>query len=305
MVITPSTIQMIFQQFRGLFAEALTKTPRWFEKVATKSPSNSLENVYPWEAMPKGFREWIGERNFNNIRVHGYVLRNKDWEDSVEVPANAIKDDQYGVYNNIVQGLGMQAAKLYDYLIADAMRAGTSAIGFDGQAFFSASHPDYNGSTYSNYDTSTALTAANYQAARAKMMNYKAEDGKPLNVMPNLLVVPPQLEATGRQLLNADFIAPAAAFGQNVTSVMQSNVLRGSAELLVLPELSADAGTWYLLDTSKPIKPFILQEREAPYVDGPDMFPEHAFKTNKYIMGAAARAVAGYSLPMLCYRAAA
>lgn len=305
MVITPSAISMIFQTYRGLFFEVLGKTEVWFSRVATKSPSNTLENVYPWHAMPKGFREWIGERVFNNIRVHGYVLRNKDWEDSLEVPANAIKDDQYGVYTPMVNSLARQAAKLYDVLVADAMRAGTTATGFDGQAFFSTSHPDFNGSTYSNYDASgKALTAANYADVRARMMNFKGEDGRPLNVMPNLLVVPPGLDATARQILNADYIAPAS-FGQNANGVMQTNVMKGTADLLVLPELGADSTTWYLMDTTKAVLPFILQEREAPVVQGPDEFPEHAFKTNHYIMGASARAAAGYSLPYLCCRAAA
>lgn len=305
MLITPSTVSMLFQTFEGMYKDAYEKTPRWFEKVATKVQSNTSENVYAWLAMPKGFREWIGERNYNNLRVHGYVLRNKDWEDSVEIPRNAIMDDQYGVYSNAIQMLGVQSAKLYDYMIADALAAGTTEIGFDGQAFFSDSHP-YNGtSTYDNNFASTALTSANYQAVRAAMMSYNGEDGKSLSIIPNLLIVPPQLEAQARQILNAEFTAPTGALGQNAANIQQTNVLRGSADLLVLPELSGAATTWYLADVSKPIKPLVLQERQAPTIQSPAEFPEHAFKTNNYIMGASARAVAGYSLPFLIARAIA
>lgn len=303
MFITPSTLSMLFQTWKGLYSEAYEKTEVFYDKLATKVPSTTLENVYPWLAMPKGFREWIGERMFNNLRVHGYVLRNKDWEDSVEIPRNAIKDDQYGVYSMFIQQMAAEAKKLYDELIASAMIAGATAVGFDGVAFFSASHPTYNGSgTYSNRATSTALTHTNYAAARAAMMSYVGEGGKSLRVRPNLLVVPPQLETTANQITNAEYTAPAAAVGANAANAMQTNVLRSTATVIVLPELSSTPGHWYLMDATKPVKPFILQEREAPKVHTPDEFTEHTFKTNHYIMGAEARAVAGYSLPFLCYR---
>lgn len=301
MFITPSTLSMLFQTWKGLYSEAYEKTPVFYDQLATKVPSNTLENVYAWLALPKGFREWIGERMFNNLRVHGYVLRNKDWENSVEVPRNAIKDDQYGVYTMFIQQMAAEAKKLYDELIATAMIAGSTAVGFDGVAFFHASHPTYSGSgTYANRATSTALTPVNYAAARAAMMSYVGEGGKSLRVMPNLLVVPPQLEDDAKQILQADRIV--AASGINAVTGAATNIYKGSAVPLVLPELASTPTHWYLMDTTKPIKPFVLQEREAPTVHTPDEFMEHTFKTNHYIMGAEARAVAGYSLPFLCYR---
>jgi phage major head subunit gpT-like protein len=47
----------------------------------------------------------------------------------------------------------------------------------------------------------TDLTAENYAAARAKMTGLKDAFGRPLNIQPNLLVVPSTLEGAGRKLL--------------------------------------------------------------------------------------------------------
>jgi phage major head subunit gpT-like protein len=63
---------------------------------------------------------------------------------------------------------------------------------------------------------------------------------------------------------------------------------------------------WYLLDCSKPLKPILLQEREAPtfqmVVDPTD---SHVFKTGEYLMGGEARAAAGYTYWQLAYRSTA
>ena len=71
------------------------------------------------------------------------------------------------------------------------------------------------------------LDATNYQAARAAMMSFKGDNGKPLNVMPNLLVVPPSLEGAAKEILEAERLANGA-----------TNTYRNTAELLVVPYLS-------------------------------------------------------------------
>ena len=77
------------------------------------------------------------------------------------------------------------------------------------------------------YGSKQALTAANYAAAREAMQEYKADGGRPLGIMPNLLVVPPSLEQEAREILIAEKLANNA-----------SNVWRGSAEFVVSPWLA-------------------------------------------------------------------
>lgn len=70
------------------------------------------------------------------------------------------------------------------------------------------------------------LNADNYSAARAAMMAFKGDSGKPLGVVPTHLVVPPSLERAGRQLLNA-----------TVNEVGATNEWAASAKLVVSPYL--------------------------------------------------------------------
>jgi phage major head subunit gpT-like protein len=77
------------------------------------------------------------------------------------------------------------------------------------------------------YASKQTLDAAAYAAARAAMMSVKSDEGRPLGIMPRLLIVPPALEAAGLEILNAERDAAGA-----------TNVWRGTAELLVVPWLA-------------------------------------------------------------------
>ena len=71
------------------------------------------------------------------------------------------------------------------------------------------------------------LSAATYGTARAGLMGMKADHGRALGLMPNLLVVGPSLESAARKLLNSE----NAAGGE-------TNEWKGTAELLVIPWLA-------------------------------------------------------------------
>ena len=74
----------------------------------------------------------------------------------------------------------------------------------------------------------TDLTPDTYAAARRKMMGIRGDRGRLLGVMPDLLVVPPELETEARKLLNSEN-ADAGA----------SNPWKGTAKLIVCPYLEA------------------------------------------------------------------
>lgn len=74
------------------------------------------------------------------------------------------------------------------------------------------------------YCSKAPLTPENYEAARSAMFGFKSDQGRPLGVIPRLLVVPPELEGKARTLLVKD--------GNN------ENPWTGSAEPLVSPWLA-------------------------------------------------------------------
>lgn len=71
------------------------------------------------------------------------------------------------------------------------------------------------------------LDAANYAIARAALSGMKGDYGRPLGLMPNLMVVGPSQESAARKLLNSEYGTGGV-----------TNEWKGTAELLVVPWLA-------------------------------------------------------------------
>jgi phage major head subunit gpT-like protein len=74
------------------------------------------------------------------------------------------------------------------------------------------------------FGSKAELNDGNYAAARAAMMDFRADGGRILGVKPTILVVPPQLETAALQILNAQLTASGG-----------SNVWANAAQLIVTP----------------------------------------------------------------------
>lgn len=78
-----------------------------------------------------------------------------------------------------------------------------------------------------SYGSRQPLTAANYRDARTAMLSMRGDYGRPLGIMPRLLIVPPSMEEVAMEILNAERDAAGA-----------TNVWRGTAEKLIVPWLA-------------------------------------------------------------------
>jgi phage major head subunit gpT-like protein len=107
--------------------------------------SGSRQTTYPWLGRTTKFREWLGDRVVQALESHSYTIVNKNFEDTVAIDRNDIEDDTYGVYEPIIEQLGWDTKVHPDMLlfamIKDAVANPSNVSGFDGQPFFSATHP--------------------------------------------------------------------------------------------------------------------------------------------------------------------
>jgi phage major head subunit gpT-like protein len=74
------------------------------------------------------------------------------------------------------------------------------------------------------------LNAENYASARSAMTALKSDEGRPLGIVPNKMVVGPSLEQAGRKLVNNQLVAE--------DGVSVSNEWAGSIELVIVPWLT-------------------------------------------------------------------
>lgn len=77
------------------------------------------------------------------------------------------------------------------------------------------------------FGSKQTLDATSYGAARTAMMSFKGDNGRPLNIRPTLLVVPPSLEKAALDVIQAERLANGA-----------TNTYRNTAEVMVCPWLA-------------------------------------------------------------------
>lgn len=288
MIINPQTLRGIYVAFNTLFNKAFEAEDPLYKLIATVTNSTTDAETYAWLGDIPGMREWIGDREIQNLTASDYTIKNKDFELTVSVPRNAVEDDKIGLYNPSVQMLGQSAAQHPDKLIFDLLASGFVAKCYDGKPFFSEEHM-VGKKKVSNLGKEE-LSMETYIAARAAMMSFTNAKGEPLGLVPDTLVVPPALEAKARDILVADFI--------NGTK----NTMQGTAKPLVVPRLAGHDKEWYLLCTSRPIKPLIMQQRKAPkFVSLTAETDENVFMKKTFIYGVDYRGNAGFGFWQMAY----
>lgn len=308
MILSHASLDALRVGFSKAFQSAYDDTPVDWPAMATEVPSSAKSNVYGWVAQSTKMREWLGPRIAVNLKEHAYTLTNKSFEGTVEVDRDEIEDDNLANYSTqMMPQLGAAAKKHPDRLLVDLIQSNPET--FDGEDLFSASHPTFEegGSDVYDNDYELALTADNLYAVYADMCARTGEDGEPLEVEPTELWVPPQLYKTALEICTADFvnqITQNVAGDQNVAAASVTNVLKGMFRVRKIKRFSNEATRWYLADTSKPIKPFIVQmRRAAQFVAKTDMSSSDAvFTTKKFQYGVDYRGNVGVTLPFLISR---
>lgn len=289
MIVNQAALQAIYVGFKTIFNKAFTESKPLYEKIATVVPSSTKSESYKWLGKIPRMREWIGERLVQNLGAFDYEIKNKDFELTISLDKNDVEDDTIGIYNPMVQSMGQSAAMHPDEIVFALLPDGFTKKCYDGKTFFATDHKEGKSGVQSNSST-YKLTVETYGDARAALMSLKDEQGNPLNVLPNLLIVPPQLEGIARKILFAEQIDGT------------TNIYKDSAELLVVSELSNHPTKWYLLDTSKPIKPLIFQQRKKPeFVAKDDIRDDNVFNKKEFLYGIDSRDNAGYGLWHLAY----
>ncbi|WP_375591721.1 Mu-like prophage major head subunit gpT family protein [Chitiniphilus eburneus] len=295
MLVNAGNLKQIFVNLKTLFNNAFAAAPSQWQQIAMLVPSTGASNDYKWLSSFPRMQKWIGEKSVKALAAFGYTIVNDDWEATVEVDRNDIDDDNLGIYKPQAEMAGFSAKQLPDEIVFELVNRAFTERCYDGQYFFDMDHP-VKGASVSNTGTkalsgaSVAAARASYGAARTAMRTFRDDEGRPLNVTPTVLLVPPALEDEANALMTAERLED----GKN-------NPYKNTAVVVVAPWLASDTA-WFLLDTSKPVRPFIYQERKKPvFVEQTDPQADGVFKRKKFLFGAEARAAGGYGFWQLAY----
>lgn len=244
-------------------AEQLGGLPGTMGKVVPK------EILFPIAPPTMRMQEYLEDSAFNPLIRETARMPVRYWQGGYKCRRQDFYADVQNTIRNVSQALIRPVLKLADQLVAAVLRDGKVLTDYTNTAFFSTTKPiSPSGAvsgTYSNLSTSAPLTSANVSAGINRMMAYRGEDGLPLNVRPDTLIVPPTLYSAAIQaveLRNNVFSTNGNAFpGQAAnTASFADNWISASGiikQVVVLDELldggaSIDTTTWYLAECQNP-----------------------------------------------------
>lgn len=299
-LVNKESIQSAFVSIKTIFNNALGNAQTNWQKIAMKVPSSTGREDYAWLSKFPKMREWIGDKVVKSLAAQSYSIKNKDFEATVAVDRNDIEDDALGIYAPQAQMAGESAAQLPDEIVFALVNGAFANKGPDGQFFIDTDHPVGDGAggvvSVSNKGTkklsaaTSAAAEASLGVARVAMRKFKDDEGRPLNITPNVLLVGPALETTANKLSANELLANGDA-----------NPFKGTFTVVCDARITSD-DAWFLLDTTKAVKPFIYQERKAPvFVQQTDPQADDVFTRKEFKFGAEARAAGGYGFWQLAY----
>ncbi|MDX8223398.1 Mu-like prophage major head subunit gpT family protein [Acinetobacter pittii] len=295
MNVNGANLNAIFLNLSKVFNQTFNEVEVEYPAIAMVVPSNGAYVDYRWLANFPQMKEWIGKKHITKLAEYDYVIRNKDYAATIEVRRNDIEDDQMGIYKPQAESAAWSAKQHPDELVFEAVNKAFTAKCYDGQPMISGSHK-VGKLTFSNKGTkklsiaSLAAAQASYGVARTTMMKFKDESGRPLNVKPNILLVPPAQEDVANALMTVDRLEDG-----------KPNPYKGTAKVQVSTRLTDD-DAWFLLDNTKPVKPFVYQVRKKPvFVSQTNMESPSVFMEGVFFFGAEARGAAGYGFWQTIY----
>ena len=299
MLINKATINAVFVSLKALFNKAFDEAPSTWQKIAMKVPAPSGEVDYGWLSNFPKMKEWIGDKTVKALEAFKYTIKARDFEATVAVKRKHIERDQLGIYEPQAKNAGMASKEFPDEIVYEAVNGSFTNKCYDGQYYCDTDHPVVVGGavvSVSNKGTAVlsnatkALADASIGAARIAMRKFKDDAGRNLNIRPNILLVPPALEVTALSLANNEKLADD-----------KPNPYRGMFEVVCDGRLSSDTA-WFLLDTTRPVKPFIYQETKKPhFVSQVNPEADDVFMRGEYKFGAEAEGNSGYGFWQLCY----
>lgn len=287
MPIDATYLENISRGFSKVFNESLVSANDDYKKIALEIRSSTIVTDYAWIADLPSMKEWVGDRTLKELSASSYTIRKKDWEATIKVHRDHLVYDNLGIIKPQIQSLAESVSIHYNQMIFNLLESNSTC--FDGKNFFAQDHA-VGSQSFSNKGTK-ALSQEAFLEARKEMRGLCNHEGVPLGIRPNLLVVPPELESTALKILKA----------QNLENG-SSNITYGMCELLVCDYLKSDSA-WYLFDTSRSIKPFILQVNKAPEFSALDK-PENDrnFMRKEILYGVDTEDNAGYGMWQLAYK---
>jgi hypothetical protein len=285
----------------------------WLPRVAGIESSTQPMETYRFVGDVTAMREWNGKRHKRGLKVHELDVRNKLFENTLELSQDDWEEDKLGQLSKRIADLSARAAVLPQAQLTSAVIVG-NATAYDGVALFGDRTAVGTGGGIDNARTAAddavlnITTPASPTSEEMKagilaliqaMFGAVDEEGEPVNADASRFEVMVPVN---------HMAATAAALRVDLTSAGVSNTLQAvaaegnfSVGMLVNPRLTA-TDTFYVFRTDLATRAIYWQEREGVRFQGKGEASERAFDERMLEWGSTYKGAAFPGEPAMCCR---
>lgn len=297
--VTPGLVAGALTTFRTIFNnafDAASNLQPW-RRIAMEVNSTSDSETHHWlGTVPAMVDVTHDTLHVEPLYAMDYTIQNNTYKAAFEVPRAFFEDEKLGLVTPKINQLAQEAARHPGQLIFQTVI--NNPLAFDGVAFISGSHVIGSSGTIDNDIAGSGITVAAFQTdlgtARGTMREFADDQGRPMNTLGNVIMVPAELEQIAFQAVNGslvpgsvNLVAPAGGDG----------TFAGSGYTVIVNPYLTDATDWYLLSVNGGFAPFIYQTRVAPTLEPLADGSANAVFNDKFIYSVRARYNVGVGDP--------
>lgn len=282
----------------------------WMTPVSFPVTSQQKVEQYRWLGMSPALRQWIAGRHPQGLRMDAYSLENLKFEATLDIEVDDLNRDKTGQVMLRVQEMADRCNEHWEVLGSAALALGESALCYDGQPFFAATHVEGKSGIQTNLLTATQVTQLAVTVAAAPtpaemaaailgcigyQYRYLDDQGQPINGQARqfMVMVPVPLFVPALAAVSSPMVATAggAAADNLLMRAMQANGFQ--VGVVVNPRLSWTVN-FLTLRTDARAKPLIRQEENDVKMSAKAEGSEYEHDTDRHQYGIKASRNVGF-----------
>lgn len=237
--------------FRKIFNDAYQEEPEVYPQVMRVETSDKQDEKF---SGVTGFGLFAttnegGQVNYDDpIQMYDVTFTHVKYTKGFKVSEELVEDDQYNVIKGKPAQLARAARRTVETINANILNRAFSssyADGGDSEELCSVSHDRSDGGTAQSNASSTGITFgdANLETALLAARQQLDDRGMNIQIMPDTLVVPIDLEKEANIIVNSN-LRPGTADND-------TNVYRGKFKVIGWEYITVNNTIWFLLDKSQ------------------------------------------------------
>lgn len=253
--------------WRDSFNQAQNNLP-WRDVTTDLGKANTITTTVDWIGeLPDMEDATRDDTHAGGTKRYSYSITAKEYRIKLPVRLLDLETDSLGQIPGRIAGLARKVAGHPGRLAFDQLEANPTA--YDSAAFFANTHSFGAAANIDNLAAGSGTTAADIEAdlatIRATMMRFEDDKGEPMELSPNVLVIPPELSLTFQKVLGP--VRSPGGDTLQMGAVPTSFGNKWSAGTYTVYELArlTDTNNWYALHTGEELNPFVFSWVTMPY----------------------------------------